>query len=52
MNKIENILDNFIDLPEEELVKKKKRVIKNDKTILERENRVFIIEDGRRLLKG
>ena len=59
MENIENILDNFIDLPEDEKEKEfnkkvkedKKKYIKSDFAIIERIDRQIITEDGRMLLR-
>lgn len=45
--KIENTLDDFLDVEKKEDKKKK---IKKDKSLIERVDKIILVEDGRRLL--
>lgn len=56
MENIENVLDNFIDSPEDENEAKKtklsKKVILDEREgLIERVDKVFVTSDGRQLLR-
>lgn len=56
MENIENVLDNFIDSPEDEneakKIKNSKKVILDEREgLIERVDKVFVTSDGRQLLR-
>lgn len=51
-NDIKKTLDNFLDDEDNEKeVKKNEKKIKKDKSIIERVDKVILVEDGRQLLR-
>lgn len=54
-NNLENVLDNFIDTPEQAEAKKikeaKKVVLDEREGLIERIDRVYVTSDGRQLLR-
>jgi len=49
-NKINNSLDDFLENDKKENTENKKK-IKKDKSIIERVDKVILVEDGRQLLR-
>lgn len=55
-NKVEKALDNFVEVPENEVVEKQekdaKKVVLNEREgLIERVDKIFVTKDGKQLLR-